>query len=117
MLKELRLIQGATGTDYYTVDRWQFIASSAGTWTVSQSTTVPTGEGFAYSHKFDCTTADASLGAGDYLLLGQKIEGINLQHLKYGTSSAEKLTLSFLGKISKNRNLCCRVQKCKFWRR
>jgi hypothetical protein len=86
---------GATGTDYYTVDRWQFIASSAGTWTVSQSTTVPTGEGFAYSHKFDCTTADASLGAGDYLLLGQKIEGINLQHLKYGTSSAEKLTLSF----------------------
>jgi len=86
---------GATGTDYYTVDRWQFIANSAGTWTVSQSTTVPTGEGFAYSHKFDCTTADASLGAGDYLLLGQKIEGINLQHLKYGTSSAEKLTLSF----------------------
>ena len=86
---------GATGTDYYTVDRWQFIASSAGTWTISQSTTVPTGEGFAYSHKFDCTTADASLGANDYLLLGQKIEGINLQHLKYGTSSAEKLTLSF----------------------
>ena len=86
---------GATGTDYYTVDRWQFIANSAGTWTVSQSTTVPTGEGFAYSHKFDCTTADASLGASDYLLLGQKIEGINLQHLKFGTSSAESLTLSF----------------------
>jgi hypothetical protein len=86
---------GQTGTGYYTVDRWQFIANNAGTWTVSQSTTVPSGEGFAYSHKFDCTTADASLGASDYLLLGQKIEGINLQHLKYGTSSAEKLTLSF----------------------
>jgi hypothetical protein len=86
---------GATSSGYYTVDRWQFIASSAGTWTVSQSTTVPSGEGFAYSHKFDCTTADASLGASDYLVLGQKIEGINLQQLKYGTSSAEKLTLSF----------------------
>ena len=86
---------GQTGTGYFTLDRWQFIANSAGTWDISRSATVPSGEGFAYSHKFDCTTADASLGASDYLLLGQKIEGINLQHLKFGTSSAESLTLSF----------------------
>ena len=97
---------GATSSDYYTVDRWQFIAFSAGTWTVSQSTTVPSGEGFAYSHKFDCTTADASLGASDYLILGQKIEGINLQHLKYGTSSAEKLTLSFWVRSAKTGTYC-----------
>ena len=86
---------GQTGTGFHTVDRWEFVASSAGTWDISQSTTVPSGEGFAYSQKLDCTTADSSLGAGDYLIWRQKIEGINLQHLKYGTSSAEKLTLSF----------------------
>jgi hypothetical protein len=28
---------------------------------------VPTGQGFAKSLKFDCTTADASPGAGDQL--------------------------------------------------
>jgi hypothetical protein len=30
-----------------------------GTWTQSQSTDVPTGQGFATSLKMDCTTADA----------------------------------------------------------
>ena len=84
-----------TGTGYFTVDRWQMAINSAGTWDVSQSTTVPSGEGFVYSHKLDCTGADSSLSASDYMIFRQKIEGINLQHLKYGTSSAEKLTLSF----------------------
>jgi hypothetical protein len=86
---------GKTATGFYTVDRWEFVASSAGTWTISQDTTVPTGGGFTTSQKLDCTTADSSLGAGDYLIWRQKIEGKNLQHLKFGTSSAEKLTLSF----------------------
>jgi hypothetical protein len=31
-----------------------------GTWTISQSTDVPSGQGFAKSLKMDCTTADAS---------------------------------------------------------
>jgi hypothetical protein len=35
-----------------------------GTWTNSQSTEVPTGQGFANSLKMDCTTADASPAAG-----------------------------------------------------
>jgi len=86
---------GTLATGYETVDRWETVMSSAGTWTVSQSTTVPSGEGFAYSQKLNCETADASLDAGNFLIWRQKIEGLNLQHLKYGTSSAEKLTLSF----------------------
>ena len=88
-------VTGKTDTGFYTVDRWEFVASSAGTWDISQSTTVPTGEGFTTSQKLDCTTADSSLDAGNLLLWRQKIEGKNLQHLKYGTSSAESLTLSF----------------------
>jgi hypothetical protein len=46
--------------DIYTCDRWNFSLSSLGTWTHSQDTDVPTGQGFATSFKLDCTTADAS---------------------------------------------------------
>ena len=86
---------GKTSTGYYTADRFEMLISSAGTWTQTQDTTVPSGQGFAKSLKMDCTTADASLGAGDYLILRQKFEGQNLQYLKKGTSSAESLTASF----------------------
>jgi hypothetical protein len=74
-------------------DRFALIINSAGTWTVSQSTTAP--EGFSSSYKLDCTVADASLAAGDYLLLAHKFEGQNLQQLKKGTSNAQPVTLSF----------------------
>jgi hypothetical protein len=87
-------VSSVTGTDA-TCDRWRFAASSAGTWTISQSTTVPTGQGFATSFKADCTTANGSLSAGSILRLSQFIEGQNLQYLKKGTSSAESLTMSF----------------------
>jgi hypothetical protein len=84
-----------TGNGYHTVDRMNSIISSQGTWTQSQSTTVPTGQGFTKSLKMDCTSADASPAASDILRIQQAIEGQNLQHLKYGTSSAESTTLSF----------------------
>ena len=86
---------GKTSNGYYTVDRFQAVITSQGTWTHTQSTDVPTGQGFAKSLKIDCTTADASPAASDKLQLRQKIEGQNLQYLKKGTSSAESLTLSF----------------------
>jgi len=85
-----------TSGDYYTVDRFRtFINNTAGTWTQSQSTTVPTGEGFVNSLKMDCTTAKGSLSAGDILSIRQAFEGQSLQYLKKGTSSAESLTASF----------------------
>ena len=90
-----------TSSGYYTVDRFNFEIGSAGTWTQSQSTDVPTGQGFANSIKLDCTTADASLGSGDICHLNQRIEGQNLQYLKKGTSSAQSLTLSFWVKSNK----------------
>tara|TARA_Y100000004_G_scaffold172598_1_gene209582 strand:+ start:68 stop:1141 length:1074 start_codon:yes stop_codon:yes gene_type:complete len=96
-----RAATASQSTSAYVLDRWLFTVQAAGTYTVSQSTDVPTGQGFAYSQKIDCTTADASIGASDYLLLQQKIEGINVQHLKFGTSSAESLTLSFWVKSNK----------------
>jgi len=90
-----------TSNGYYTVDRFQTVVDSLGTWTQSQSTDVPTGQGFAKSLKMDCTTADASPSAGDKLSIRQKIEGQNLQYLKKGTSSAESLTFSFWVKSNK----------------
>ena len=84
-----------TSAGYHTVDRFQTSITNMGTWTQSQSTTVPSGQGFATSLKMDCTTADASPAAGDDLKIRTKFEGQNLQYLKKGTSSAESLTASF----------------------
>ena len=80
---------------YVNIDRWKSRVSGQGVFTVSKSTTVPTGEGFVSSQKWDCTTADASPAATDFLIYEQRMEGQFLQHLAYGTSSAKKLTVSF----------------------
>ena len=80
---------------YVNIDRWKTRVNNQGVFTVSKSTTVPTGEGFVSSQKWDCTTADASPASTDYIIYQQAIEAQNLQHLAYGTSGAKKLTLSF----------------------
>jgi len=92
---------GITASSYNTLDRFKLTIGSAGTWTQSQSTDVPSGQGFAKSLKMDCTTANASLSSGAYFFLEQQIEGQNLQYLKKGTANAESLTLSFWVKSNK----------------
>ena len=93
---------GMTSSQYpYAPDRFHYNLSSAGTWTVSQSTDVPSGQGFGYSEKFQCTTANGSLSAGSYAMMRQIIEAQMVQHLKYGTSNAESITLSFWVKSNK----------------
>ena len=86
---------GITTSGYYTVDRFAVTINALGTWTQTQDTTVPTAKGFSKSLKMDCTTADASPASGDLVLLSYKIEAQDLQLLKYGTSSAEAVTLRF----------------------
>ena len=46
-------VSSVTTTGYRTCDRFQPLMNSAGTWTISQSTDTPTGQGFANSFKFD----------------------------------------------------------------
>jgi hypothetical protein len=89
----------SSGSNYQTVDRWIVNASNLGTWTVSQSSDAP--DGFTSSQKYDCTTADASPAAGDYLIADHRIEAQDLQHLGYGTSAAKKITVSFYVKSNK----------------
>ena len=94
-------ISGLSSDGYVTVDRWSTYNSSAGTWTQSQSTDVPSGQGFGYSLKMDCTTANTSLGSYSLLNISQRIEAQNLQHLLFGTSSPKSITLSFWVKSNK----------------
>ena len=99
---DMRIVQRATsasslssGTSYDSIDRYKTQIVNAGTWTISQSSTAPTDQGFGNSLKMDCTAADTSLGADDFLVVQQVTEAQNLQYLKYGTSSAESITMSF----------------------
>ena len=86
---------GITASALVTCDRMNQILSDNGTWTQSQSTTTPTGQGFAKSWKIDCTTADTSVASASKNFLSYKFEGQDVQLFKKGTSNAEKLTLSY----------------------
>ena len=91
---------------YRTLDRFKFSTNGAGpAFTESQSSTAP--DGFSHSFKVDCTTADTSLDADAFIIVGQGFEGQNLQHLKKGTSSAESVTVSFWVRSSKTGTYIC----------
>ena len=88
-------------TGLYTVDRWRVNPSAVGTWVQSQSTDVPTGQGFGLSLKMDCTTANTSLNTSSSLFLEQRIEGLNLQNFRKGHANAKDMALSFWVKSGK----------------
>lgn len=88
----------------YTADRWQWNIVGGGAVDVyrpSPITGSPEVPNIDPSRPFldyieiDVTTADASLGATEFYLLNQRIEGLNIQHLNFGTVNALSVTLSF----------------------
>ena len=89
----------ATNGGYTTVDRWKTWEGTDGTFTTEQSTDAP--DGFATSLKCQVTSADTSISSNQYVQLVQNIEGLNLQSLAYGTSSAKTITVSFWVKSNK----------------
>ena len=93
---------GATA-GYYALDRWKTdFSSTAGRLTLTQDSSVPTGEGFFNSLKVACTTADTSIAAGEQFTIEQTIEAQNCQVISKGTSGAKPLTLSFYCKANAN---------------
>ena len=90
-----------TSDGYYTVDRFLVEIGGDSVWTQSQASDAPSGQGFNLSLKMDCTTAQASPASNDIVLVGQSIEGSNLQKIKQGTSNAQSTTLSFWHKHTK----------------
>jgi len=92
------------GDGVYTLDRFETSKSTDGAVTVTQET-LSSGNaynaGFRTALKCDVTTADGTLASNQRFFIQQIIEGQNLQVLKFGTSNAEKLTLSFWVKATK----------------
>ena len=91
----------------YTLDRWLRAVGSSFNFdtTITQSTDVPSGEGFKYSLKVECDTVVTPSGS-DNAGIGQRLEGHDFQHLCYGTSSAKSIVLTFWTKSNKTGTYC-----------
>ncbi len=83
----------ATGA--YSLDRWLFRLAGAAVGDIIQSTDVPATGGFTHSLRYTVTTADASIAAGDLVMISQRVEGLNCADLLLGTASAVTVTISF----------------------
>jgi hypothetical protein len=94
-------ITNASG-DVFVNDRfcWAESGSMTSTFTMSQVTDVPAGQGFAKSLKLDCTATDTP-ATTERIRIETRFEGQNLQYLKKGTANAESWTLSFWVKSNK----------------
>jgi hypothetical protein len=86
----------STSSGRQTLDRFEAVYSNFdnATQTQSQDSTAP--NGFKTSHKIAIgATAESAIDANEQQYIRYKIEGQDLQQLKYGTSDAESMTLSF----------------------
>jgi hypothetical protein len=98
------------GGGYNSLDRYRFTqnTSGLGNFTAEQSTDVPSGEGFKSSLKM--TNGDAkTITTTMTCYIETKFEGQDVQQLKYGTSSAENVTLSFFVRSSVTGTFCCHL--------
>jgi hypothetical protein len=79
----------------YSVDRWKCFLTQTAKYTVQQnagSVTPPAG----FTKYLGVTSSSAySVVSGDYFLIGQVIEGLNVSDLGWGTANAKAITLSF----------------------
>ena len=88
----------------YTLDRFRTSVSDDGAITITQEALTSGNaynDGFRTALKCDVTTADTSMTGTQKFWIQQIIEAQDLQVLKYGTSSAEKITLAFWVKATK----------------
>ena len=81
---------------YVNIDRMRHtVTAGAGRYTCKQTADVPSDAGFDKCLELDCTTADTSIAAAEFMGIDYRVEGHDVQHLKWGTSDAEYLTLAF----------------------
>ena len=79
----------------YLIDRWRFEISQASKFTVGQNlNSVTTQAGFPNYLGFQVASA-VSIGATDYFVIDQRIEGFNFADLAWGTANAKTVTVSF----------------------
>ena len=89
-----------SGSNGFVCDRFECSNQTDGAVTFSQSTDVPSGQGFINSTKINIDTADTSLTSTQHALFQQKVEGLNSSQLMWGTSNAENISVSFWIKSS-----------------
>jgi len=85
----------STSTGRQTLDRFEAIASSFGEATVTQSQDSTSPDEFGKSYKVAIGSTAETVGASEQQYIRYKVEAQDLQQLKYGTSDAESMTLSF----------------------
>jgi hypothetical protein len=64
-----------------TLDGWEVGLAGAAVATATQSTDVPAGSGFQFSHRVTINTADASIAAGDFAVMLTSVEGYDAYDL------------------------------------
>ena len=84
-----------SGGGYFTVDRLYWAKNNTGELAVTTSQSTESPEGFSNSWRFQATTAETAQADNELVYFVIKNEAQNFQHLKYGTSNAQKVTLSF----------------------
>jgi hypothetical protein len=84
----------------YCLDRWILFTSQASKYTAQQnagSVTPPVG----FTNYLGITSSSAySVTSSDYFIVEQKIEGLNVADLAWGTANAQTVTLSFVVRSS-----------------
>jgi len=91
---------GATGNGYNSVDRFRIASGGTSQWALTQTQETDAPTGFSKSTKYSCVTAETTLDAADWAGIQYTFEGQDLQHLSYGSASAQSITLSFWVKSS-----------------
>ena len=91
---------GATSGTYPTLDRYAIgLGAGAGRLTMTQTADGPNGIS-ANCLKLDCTTADTSIAAGEFLGIWHAMEGQNIQRIGKGVAGAQQVTVSFYVKAN-----------------
>jgi len=76
----------------YPIDRFIYKSTQASKFTAQQVTTAPAG----FINSLQLTVASAvTVGSGDFFAIGQRIEGLNLYDIGFGTAACKTTSLSF----------------------
>lgn len=83
-----------TTSGYYPADQWSVIHSSDGAFS-TQRVQSATPAGALDRLRVSCTTADATIGAAQYLMVTQRLEGSRMADFLFGTASAKAGIIRF----------------------
>jgi hypothetical protein len=73
------------------MDRWFVNVTQSSSMSINSSSSVPGG----FTTSIQLFTNPITVGASDYFNINQKIEGLNIADLQWGTAAAKSITISF----------------------